>query len=136
MEQNGQGDCTTWTTDGLQYAYLGYPLQCLDLEESTKHQNTDQQGKDLLRDLLKTADVLLENFKPGTMEKLGFGYDRIKEINPRLVYASISGFGQFGPYKDRPGYDIIGQAMGGLMSTTGWPDSPPHRTSTPPRPCR
>jgi crotonobetainyl-CoA:carnitine CoA-transferase CaiB-like acyl-CoA transferase len=89
-----------------------------------------QEGKDLLRDLLKTADVLLENFKPGTMEKLGFGYDRIKEINPRLVYASISGFGQFGPYKDRPGYDIIGQAMGGLMSTTGWPDSPPTRTGT------
>ena len=89
-----------------------------------------QEGKDLLRDLLKTADVLLENFKPGTMEKLGFGYDRIKEINPRLVYASISGFGQSGPYKDRPGYDIIGQAMGGLMSTTGWPDSPPTRTGT------
>jgi len=89
-----------------------------------------KEGKDLLRDLLKTADVLLENFKPGTMEKLGFGYDRIKEINPKLVYASISGFGQFGPYKDRPGYDIIGQAMGGLMSTTGWPDSPPTRTGT------
>ena len=89
-----------------------------------------KEGKDLLRDLLKTADVLLENFKPGTMEKLGFGYDPIKEINPKLVYASISGFGQFGPYKDRPGYDIIGQAMGGLMSTTGWPDSPPTRTGT------
>ena len=78
-----------------------------------------QEGKDLLRDLLKTADVLLENFKPGTMEKLGFGYDRIKEINPRLVYASISGFGQFGPYKDRPGYDIIGQAMGGTHEHDG-----------------
>jgi crotonobetainyl-CoA:carnitine CoA-transferase CaiB-like acyl-CoA transferase len=64
------------------------------------------------------------------MEKLGFGYEEVKKINPRLVYASISGFGQYGPYRDRPGYDIIGQAMGGLMSTTGWPDSPPTRTGT------
>lgn len=89
-----------------------------------------REAKDLLRALLRTADVLLENFKPGTMEKLGFGYEEVKKINPRLVYASISGFGQFGPYRDRPGYDIIGQAMGGLMSTTGWPDSPPTRTGT------
>ena len=89
-----------------------------------------QEAKDILTSLLKKADVLLENFKPGTMEKLGFGYDEVKKINPRLVYASISGFGQYGPYKDRPGYDIIGQAMGGLMSTTGWPDSPPTRTGT------
>ena len=89
-----------------------------------------QEAKDLLSALLKRADVLLENFKPGTMEKLGFGYEEVKKINPRLVYASISGFGQYGPYRDRPGYDIIGQAMGGLMSTTGWPDSPPTRTGT------
>ena len=88
-----------------------------------------QGAKDILTSLLKKADVLLENFKPGTMEKLGFGYEEVKKINPRLVYASISGFGQYGPYKDRPGYDIIGQAMGGLMSTTGWPDSPPTRTA-------
>ncbi len=88
------------------------------------------EAKDILRGLLRTADVLLENFKPGTMEKLGFGYEEVKQINPRLVYASISGFGQYGPYRDRPGYDIIGQAMGGLMSTTGWPDSPPTRTGT------
>jgi crotonobetainyl-CoA:carnitine CoA-transferase CaiB-like acyl-CoA transferase len=87
-------------------------------------------AKDILSALLKKTDVLIENFKPGTMEKLGFGYEEVKKINPRLVYASISGFGQYGPYRDRPGYDIIGQAMGGLMSTTGWPDSPPTRTGT------
>lgn len=88
------------------------------------------EAKDILRQLLAKADVLLENFKPGTMEKLGFSYESIQAINPRLVYASISGFGQYGPYKDRPGYDIIGQAMGGLMSVSGWPDSPPTRTGT------
>ena len=88
------------------------------------------EGKRLLLELLKKADVLLENFKPGTMEKLGLGYEVVKDINPRLIYASISGFGQSGPYKDRPGYDIIGQAMGGLMSVSGWPDSPPTRTGT------
>lgn len=89
-----------------------------------------KEAKDVLSALLKRADVLIENFKPGTMEKLGFGYEDVKRLNPKLVYASISGFGQYGPYKDRPGYDIIGQAMGGLMSTTGWPDSPPTRTGT------
>ncbi len=89
-----------------------------------------QEAKDILRDLLKRSDVLLENFRPGKLAKLGFGYDQVKEINPRIVYASITGYGQYGPYKDRPGYDIIGQAMGGLMDTSGWPDSPPTRTGT------
>jgi crotonobetainyl-CoA:carnitine CoA-transferase CaiB-like acyl-CoA transferase len=88
------------------------------------------EARDILVDLLKKSDVLLENFRPGTMDKLGLGYDTIKGVNPRIIYASISGFGQYGPYKDRPGYDIIGQAMGGLMSVSGWPDSPPTRTGT------
>jgi len=88
------------------------------------------EAKRILMELIKVSDVLLENFKPGTMEKLGFGYDVIKEANPGIIYAAISGFGQYGPYRDRPGYDIIGQAMGGLMSVSGWPDSPPTRTGT------
>jgi crotonobetainyl-CoA:carnitine CoA-transferase CaiB-like acyl-CoA transferase len=90
----------------------------------------DQKAKDILIDLVKKSDVLLENFKPGTMERLGLGYEDVREFNPKIIYASISGFGQYGPYKDRPGYDIIGQAMGGLMSVSGWPDSPPTRTGT------
>jgi len=89
-----------------------------------------KDAKDIFIALLKKSDVLLENFRPGTMDRLGLGYDFVKEVNPRLIYASISGFGQYGPYKDRPGYDIIGQAMGGLMSVSGWPDSPPTRTGT------
>jgi crotonobetainyl-CoA:carnitine CoA-transferase CaiB-like acyl-CoA transferase len=90
----------------------------------------DRDARRILIDLLIKSDVLLENFKPGTMDKLGLGYDTIRGFNPRIIYASISGFGQYGPYKDRPGYDIIGQAMGGLMSVSGWPDSPPTRTGT------
>jgi formyl-CoA transferase len=88
------------------------------------------RGRELFLELAKECDVVLENFRPGTMERLGLGYQTLKEINPRLVYASISGFGQTGPYSSRPGYDIIGQAMGGLMSITGWPDSPPTRAGT------
>jgi len=88
------------------------------------------EAREILRNLLKKSDVLLENFKPGTMEKLGFGYEAVRALNPKIVFASISGFGQYGPYRDRPGYDIIGQAMGGLMSVSGWPDSPPTRTGT------
>ncbi len=81
-------------------------------------------------EIIKSMDVLVENFRPGTMEKMGLGYERLKTVNDQLIYASISGFGHFGPYKDRPGYDIIGQAVGGIMSITGWPDRPPIRTGT------
>ncbi|MCD6300272.1 MAG: CoA transferase [Dehalococcoidales bacterium] len=81
-------------------------------------------------EIIKSMDVLVENFRPGTMEKMGLGYERIKSVNNQLIYASISGFGHYGPYKDKPGYDIIGQAMGGIMSITGWPDGPPTRTGT------
>lgn len=88
------------------------------------------EGKNVFLDLVKHADVLIENFRPGTLDELGVGYDKLKAIKPDLVYSSISGFGQSGPYRDLPGYDIIGQAMGGIMSVTGWPDSPPTRTGT------
>ena len=80
--------------------------------------------------IVKSMDVLVENFRPGTMEKMGLGYEKIKQVNNQLIYASISGFGHYGPYKDKPGYDIIGQAVGGIMSITGWPDGPPTRTGT------
>lgn len=88
------------------------------------------EGKELFKKMVKKADVVLENYRPGTMEKLGLGYDTLKEINPGIVYGCISGFGHYGPYSDRPGYDIIAQAMGGLMSTTGWPGGKPTRTGT------
>jgi len=90
----------------------------------------DSRAKEIFLDLVKRSDVILENFRPGTMEKLGLGYDTLKAHNPDIVYSCISGFGHSGLYKDLPGYDIIGQAMGGIMSITGWPDSPPTRTGT------
>ena len=83
------------------------------------------KGKQILKDLIKKADILIENFRPGTMEKLGLGYDVLKEVNPKLVYGCISGFGQYGPYHDRPGYDIVAQAMGGMMDVTGFADGLP-----------
>lgn len=89
-----------------------------------------QEGKKLFLELVKKVDVVLENFRPGTMEKLGLGYEELKKINPGLIYGCVSGFGQYGPYSKRGGYDIIGQAMGGLMSTTGWPGGEPTRTGT------
>jgi len=93
--------------------------------------NLKESGaKEIFLDLIKRSDVILENFRPGTMEKLGLGYDTLKTQNPDIVYSCISGFGHTGLYKDLPGYDIIGQAMGGIMSITGWPDSPPTRTGT------
>jgi crotonobetainyl-CoA:carnitine CoA-transferase CaiB-like acyl-CoA transferase len=88
------------------------------------------QAKEIFLNLVEKSDVILENFRPGTMEKLGVGYETIKARNPDIVYSCISGFGHSGPYRDLPGYDIIGQAMGGIMSITGWPDSPPTRTGT------
>ncbi len=86
-----------------------------------------EQGKEIILDLVEKCDVVMENFSPGTMERLGFGYDVLKKRNPSIIYASTSGFGHTGPFAKRPSYDILAQAMGGVMSITGWPDSPPTR---------
>jgi len=83
------------------------------------------EGQDILRRLIRRADVLLENFRPGTMERLGFGWERLRVENPRLVYCSISGFGESGPEASRPGYDLIVQGESGIMDLTGFPDGPP-----------
>ncbi|HRX27395.1 MAG TPA: CoA transferase, partial [Aminivibrio sp.] len=77
------------------------------------------RGKEILKDLAKKSDILIENFKPGTMDKLGVGYEDLRKVNPRLIYAASSGFGQTGPYSSRPAYDLIIQGMGGMMSVTG-----------------
>lgn len=82
------------------------------------------EGIEIIKELVKDADVLVENFRTGTMEKLGLGYDVLKDINPRLIFCSISGFGRTGPEKDRAGYDVLLQAFGGLMSITGEEDQP------------
>jgi crotonobetainyl-CoA:carnitine CoA-transferase CaiB-like acyl-CoA transferase len=84
-------------------------------------------GRDILWRLLETADVLVENFRPGTLDRLGFAWEQIRHRNPRLVYASVSGYGPDGPWGGRPGYDAVIQGEGGLMSLTGSPDGPPFR---------
>lgn len=84
-----------------------------------------EKGREVLRKLIEKGDVLVENFLPGTMERWGFDYERVREINPRIIYCSITGYGQEGPYKDRPGYDFIIQAQGGIMSITGPVEGPP-----------
>ena len=84
-------------------------------------------GKAQLLDLIDKADVLIENFRPGTLDRLGLGWPSLRERNPRLIYAAISGFGQTGPYRARGGFDLITQGMSGLMSVCGPKEGPPHR---------
>ena len=85
---------------------------------------------DLFKELVAVSDVLVENFRPGIMKRLGVDYDTLKEFNPKLVMCSISGYGQYGPLSHLPAYDAVIQAMSGLMSTTGFPDGPPLRSGT------
>jgi formyl-CoA transferase len=80
---------------------------------------TTEAGAGALRRLAETADVFVENYRPGSLDRMGLGYERLSDINPRLVYASVSGFGLDGPYRDRGGFDLIAQAMSGIMSFTG-----------------
>ena len=86
------------------------------------------QGREVFLKLIKEVDVIAENFTPGTMDKMGLGYEQLKEVNPRIIYASISGFGTYGPYAKKRSVDPVAQAMGGLMSLTGYPEMPPLKT--------
>jgi crotonobetainyl-CoA:carnitine CoA-transferase CaiB-like acyl-CoA transferase len=88
-------------------------------------------GREALYRLVASADVLVENYRPGVMKKLQCDYDTLRKINRRLIYASISGFGQSGPWADRPGFDLIAQAMSGVMSVTGYPGGPPVKAGVP-----
>jgi crotonobetainyl-CoA:carnitine CoA-transferase CaiB-like acyl-CoA transferase len=100
------------------FAHLNRNKQSLALDLKTP------EGKDICLDILKGADVFVENFRPGTAERLGLGYDALRAINPKLVYCSISAFGGSGPYTDKPGFDTLGQAMSGLLSLLSDPDDP------------
>lgn len=88
-------------------------------------------GREIIRRLAKKADVLVENFRPGVMEKLGLGFESLQAINPRLVYAAVTGFGKTGPYRDRPAFDFIAQALSGFMSLNGTADMDPLRVGMP-----
>ena len=91
----------------------------------------DERGKEVFRKLVKTADVVVENFRPDVKDRLGIDYESLKALNPKVILASISGFGQTGPYAKRPGFDQIAQGMGGLMSITGEPEGGPMRVGIP-----
>ena len=89
-----------------------------------------EEGKKVFLDLAEKVDILVENLKPGAMERMGLGYEDLKKINPKLIYLAISGFGHSGPYSSRPAYDMIVQAMGGIMSITGEPGGKPVRVGS------
>ena len=95
---------------------------CLDLRS--------KGGKDVFAKLVARADVVLENFRPGVMAAMGFDYERLSAINPAIILVSVSGFGQYGPYRDRPAFDSLGQAMSGLMTLTGQPEGKPIGTAS------
>ena len=88
------------------------------------------EAKEMFKELVKKADIVVENYRPGVMDKLGLGYDVLKEINPRIIYAAVSGFGCYGPSSQRPGYDILGQAMGGMLAITGPKGGAPTRAGS------
>ena len=106
----------------------------MSINRNKKSITLDMKGDkaiEIIMKLIKGSDVLVENFRPGAMERLGLAYQQVKAVNPRLVYCSISGFGQNGPYRMLPGFDQVLQGMGGLMSITGEPDGPPVKVGVP-----
>ena len=88
-------------------------------------------GAQLIKEMAATADVLVENFRPGVIDRLGLGYEALRSVNPRLIYASITAFGNRGPMAQQPGMDLILQATGGMMGLTGFPDGPPAKAAGP-----
>lgn len=126
IEKPGQGD----QARGLGPQVDGEAAYFMSVNRGKRSVTLDifsERGTALARDLAKQADVLVENYVPGTLARVGLDYDSLAALNPGLVYASISGFGQDGPYADRPALDIIVQAMGGMMSVTGEAEGPPLR---------
>ena len=89
-----------------------------------------KKGRDIIYEMVKNCDIVVENFKPGGMEKLGYSYEQLKKINPEIIYCSVSGFGQDSPMRDLPAYDIVAQGMSGMMSITGYPNTPPARVGS------
>ncbi len=125
VEDVDGGDRTRWEMahikgqDSVYFTIFNNNKRGITLDLKTR------RGKELLTGLVKWADVVLENFSKGVMERLGFGYEKLKEINPRVIHASIKCFGEWGPYSDYKGFETSAQATGGLMAANGYPDGPP-----------
>ncbi len=127
IEQPGQGDGTRQWGPPWLAGESAYFLSINRNKKSLTLNLKSDEGKGILKKLCQDADVLIENFKPGTMERMGLGYETLLRDNPGLIYCAISGYGQTGPYRDRPGYDFMIQAQGGIMSVTGPADGEPHK---------
>jgi crotonobetainyl-CoA:carnitine CoA-transferase CaiB-like acyl-CoA transferase len=132
VERPGIGDETrTWGPpyvkdgDGQDTTESGYYLCCNRNKRSIAVDFSKPEGVATVKQLAQHCDVLVENFKLGGLQKLGLGYDQLRQEQPRLIYCSITGYGQTGPYAARPGYDMVAQGIGGLISMTGEPDRPP-----------
>ncbi|NPU84011.1 MAG: CoA transferase [Syntrophaceae bacterium] len=129
IEKPGVGDMTReWPP--IRNGESGYYAAINRNKKSISLDITKDRGKEIFKTLVRTADVVVNNFRPGTMDRLGLGYDVLKSINPRIILAEGSGFGQYGPLKDRAAYDVIAQAMGGLCDITGDADGPPMKPGT------
>src|SRR5213080_4968767 len=122
VENKGEDD---FARDGFDFQNLHRNKRSITLDLK------NPRGVEVLKRLAAKADVLVENYRPDVKHRLGIDYETLSKVNPRLVYGSISGFGQSGPYRDRPGYDQIAQGMGGLMSITGLPGQGPVRVGIP-----
>ena len=125
VEQPGAGDDTRGWGPPFAGGESAYYLCINRNKQSLTLDLKSPRAVELLRELVKVADVIIEIFRPGTMERLGLGEKELRELNPRLIFASLTGFGADGPMSDWPGYDLIVQAWGGLMSITGTPDGEP-----------
>jgi crotonobetainyl-CoA:carnitine CoA-transferase CaiB-like acyl-CoA transferase len=124
VEHPGKGDDTRHWGPPFIGAESAYFLSINRNKESVTLDFKPAEGREVLEKLIAKADVLVENFRPGTLDRAGFGYDAVSKRHPRLIYASISGYGQTGPRREEAGYDAVMQAEGGLMSVTGDPDRP------------
>jgi crotonobetainyl-CoA:carnitine CoA-transferase CaiB-like acyl-CoA transferase len=132
IEQPKIGDETRawgppWVEDKVSAYFVAINRNKKSLTLNFKH----PKGIKIFQDLVKQADVVIENFRPGTMEELGIGYEALKKFNPRIIYCDITGYGTTGPYREKPGVDVIVSAVGGLMSITGEPDGEPVKVGVP-----
>jgi crotonobetainyl-CoA:carnitine CoA-transferase CaiB-like acyl-CoA transferase len=121
------GDRTRLLGPPLVSGESGYFLGINRNKKSVALDLRKEEGRQILYDLVRVSDVVFDNFRPGVMEEMGCGYETLKEINPRIIYCTLSGFGETGPYRDRPAFDLAIQAISGAMSITGEPGRPPVR---------
>jgi formyl-CoA transferase len=138
VERPGRGDDSrAWGPPFVGKPYGPYPGESAYFISANRNKRSitvnlkSPEGQEIVRRLAEVSDVLMENFRTGVLDEMGLGYEDLRALNPRLVYCSISGYGRNGPYAERPGYDFIIQAEGGMMGITGPEEGPPYRVGVP-----